>query len=76
MPNEALIPSSPEQDEFDQFYADAVVKGFLLDIPKNYLSVQGGEIIVKINRPSVFAPWTPMPWYQAKAEYEEEYTNC
>ncbi len=76
MPNEALIPSSPEQDEFDQFYADAVAKGFLLDIPKNHLSVQGGELVVKINRPSAFAPWTPMPWHQAKAEYEEEYTDC
>jgi uncharacterized phage infection (PIP) family protein YhgE len=72
MPNETLIPSSPEQDEFDQFYADAVAKGFLLDIPKNYLSVQGGELVVKINRASVFAPWTPMPWHQAKAEYQKQ----
>lgn len=73
MPNEALIPSSPEQDEFDQFYADAVAKGFLLNIPKNYLSVQGGELVVKINRPSAFAPWTPMPWHQAQTEYIEHY---
>ena len=54
MPNEAAEPSTPEQDEFDQFYADAVDKGFLLDIPKNHLSVQGGEFVVKINRASVY----------------------
>lgn len=73
MPNEALIPSTPEQDEFDQFYANAVTKGFLLDVPKNYLSVQGGEIVVKINRASVYSSWTPMPWRQAKAEYERQF---
>ncbi len=76
VPNEASTPSTSEQDEFDQFYADAVACGFLLDIPKNYLPVQGGEIIVKINRASVYGSWTPMPWRQAEAEYEEEYTNC
>lgn len=73
VPNEALTPSTPEQDEFDQFYADAVACGFLLDIPKNYLSVQGREFVVKVNRASVFAPWTALPWRQAKAEYEEKY---
>jgi hypothetical protein len=36
-----LASSTPEQDEFDQFYADAIADGFLLDIPKNYLPVQG-----------------------------------
>jgi len=70
VPNEAPTPSIPEQDEFDQFYTDAVAYGFLLDIPKNHLPVQGGEIVVKVNRASVGCPWTPMPWRQAKAEYE------
>ena len=70
VPNAAAEPSTPEQDEFDQFYADAVAKGFLLDVPKNHLPVQGGEFVVKINRASFGCPWTPMPWRQAKAEYE------
>jgi hypothetical protein len=73
VPNEAAEPSTPEQDEFDQFYADAVAKGFLLDIPKNHLSVQGGEFVVKINRASVYGSWTPMLWHQAKAEYEKQF---
>lgn len=73
VPNEAAEPSTPEQDEFDQFYTDAVATGFLLDVPKNHLSVQGGEFVVKINRASVYGSWTPMPWQQAKAEYEEQF---
>jgi len=50
-----------------------VAKGFLLDIPKNYLPVEGGEIVVKINRASVYGSWTPMPWRLAKTEYEEQF---
>lgn len=73
VPNEAATPSTVEQDEFDQFYRDAVACSFLLDIPKNHLPVQGGEFVVKINRASVGCPWTPMPWRQAKAEYEEKF---
>ena len=71
MPNEGSTPSTPEQDEFDQFYAEAVAKGFLLDIPKNHLPVQGREFVVKINRASVDGSWTPMLWRQSKAEYEK-----
>lgn len=71
--NETSTPSTPEQDEFDQFYADAVACGFLLDIPKNYLPVQGGEIVVKINRASVNYSWTPMLWRRAKVEYSEQF---
>lgn len=75
VPNESSVLSTPEQNEFDQFYADAVAKGFLLDIPKNHLSMQQGEFVVKVNRPSVNLPWTPMPWHQAKTEYEEKYLD-
>lgn len=73
MPNEVSAPSTLEEDEFDQFYADAIACGFLLDIPKNYLPIQGGEFVVKINRASVYGSWTPMPWRQAKAEYEKQF---
>jgi len=73
MTNEAAAPSTSEHDEFDQFYADAVATGFLLDIPKNYLPVQGGEFVVKINRPSVYGSWTPMLWDQAKVEYQKQF---
>jgi len=73
VPNEASTPSTPEQDKFDQFYGDAVACGFLLDVPKNHLPVQGGEIVVKVNRASFGCPWTPMPWHQARAEYEKQF---
>lgn len=75
VPNQESTPSTPDQDEFDKFYKEAVAQGFLLDIPKNHLPVQGGEIMVKINRTSAFAPWTIMYWRDAKIEYEEKYTN-
>lgn len=41
-----------------------------MDIPKNHLPTQNGEILVKVNQPSPSAPWTPMPWRQAKVQYE------
>lgn len=44
VPNEAAEPSTPEQNEFDQFYADAVAKGFLLDIPKNHHESAGRRV--------------------------------
>jgi uncharacterized protein YigA (DUF484 family) len=70
MPNQLLTKQSSEQDEFDRFYAIAVMDDFLLDIPKNHLSVEQGEWVVKINRPSLSAPWTPVNWREAKIEYE------
>lgn len=72
VPNQALTPSTPEQEEFDQFYENAVAKGFLVDIPKNHLATQGGSLVVKINRPCAFAPWTPMLWREAKTEFEAQ----
>jgi hypothetical protein len=72
VPNQALTPSTPEQEEFDQFYENAVAKGFLVDIPKNHLAIQGGSLVVKINRPCAFAPWTPMLWREAKTEFEAQ----
>ncbi len=42
--NEASAPSTPEQDEFDQFYVNAVAQGFLLDIPKNHHESAGRRV--------------------------------
>jgi hypothetical protein len=70
VPIEASTQKSPEEDEFDQFYTVAVADGFLLDIPKNHLTVEQGEWVVKINRPSLYGPWTSMNWREAKIEYE------
>ncbi|WP_088889954.1 DUF6262 family protein [Leptolyngbya ohadii] len=70
VPNQKSEPTTLEQDEFDHFYADATAQGFVLDIPKNHLPTQNGEILVKVNQPSSLAPWTTMCWKQAKAEYE------
>jgi hypothetical protein len=75
VPNQALTPSTPEQEEFEQFYQNAVAKGFLVDIPKNHLATQSGSLVVKIDRPSAFAPWTPMLWREAKTEFEAQYSD-
>ncbi len=75
VPNQKNEPTTPEQDEFDRFYADAISQGFLLDIPRNHLPIQNGEILVKVNQPSALAPWTTMDWKQAKTEYEAHCKN-
>lgn len=71
VPKEASVQQSPKEDEFDQFYSDAVASGFLLDIPKNHLTIEQGEWVVKINRPSLYGPWTSLNWREAKLEYEQ-----
>lgn len=71
VPNETLILRSPEEDEFDQFYTAATRAGFLLDVPKNHLTIERGEWVVKINRPSLYGPWTPVNWREARLEFEE-----
>ena len=72
VPNQPQEPSKPEQAEFERFYAEAVATGFLMDIPQNHLPIQDGEVIVKANQPSAHTPWTPMPWRQARTEYEKQ----
>lgn len=58
------------QDEFDHWYTEAVRQGFCLDIPKNYLSQQGKELVVKVVDPSNADGYIPMLWQEARLEME------
>lgn len=55
---------------FEQWYAEAIESGFVLDIPANYLSLDSyNQPMVKIDRPDAFgAPYTTMNWQDAREE--------
>ncbi len=57
---------------FEQWYAQAVKSGFVLDIPANYLSLDSyNQPMVKIDRPDTFgAPYTTMNWREAREEMQ------
>lgn len=62
---------SPYPEEFTEWYEIAVEAGFVLDIPINHLNLDGhNHPLVKVDKPSSFAPYTQMPWREAKAEME------
>lgn len=45
--------------------------GFVLDIPINHLNLDGhNQPLVKVDKPSSFAPYTQMPWREAKEDME------
>jgi hypothetical protein len=57
---------------FEQWYAEAIELGFVLDIPANYLSLDSyHQPMVKIDRPDPFgAPYTTINWKDAKEEMQ------
>lgn len=56
---------------FEQWYRKAIEVGFVLDLPVNFLNLdRHHQPLVKVDRPSTFAPYTQMPWEDAKAEME------
>lgn len=74
-PNVAQEPTTPEQNEFDCWYAEAIRVGFCLDIPKNHLGKVGNELQVKILASTEPGGYRPMPWREAKAMMEIEYSQ-
>lgn len=70
-PNVPQQPTTPEDLEFDRWYAEAIRTGFCLDMPKNYLSVVSGELQVKVKSPGSPGGYRPMPWREAKALMKE-----
>lgn len=59
-------------EDFEHWYAEAIAIGFVLDIPANYLGLDGyNQPIVKINRPNTLgAPYTTMNWKDARKEMQ------
>jgi len=66
-PNVPLAAAVPERDEFDRWYAEAVVQGFCLNIPRRYLSTVGTEPLVKVVDKSCPERYRVMPWREARA---------
>ena len=65
-PNVAQEATTPEDREFDEWYAEAIRQGFVLDLPKNYLSIVMGKIQVKIKDPITPEGYINMEWRKAK----------
>ncbi len=65
-PNVSKQPTTPEQQEFDEWYVKAIQQGFVLDLPKNYLGVVGGEIQVKVKEFNTPGGYINMAWREAK----------
>lgn len=66
-PNLPQLLITPEESEFDHWYAEAIRTGFCLDVPKNHLSTVGAELQVKVKSPGFPGGYRPMPWREAKA---------
>lgn len=62
--------TTPQEDEFDYWYQEAISVGFCQDLPKNYLSTQQGQVMVRVTTENLPAGYELMPWRDAKALME------
>lgn len=69
-PNIPHKPTTPEEDEFDHWYQEAIRVGFCQDLSKNYLSIQRGQVMVRVTRKNLPTGYELMPWQDAKALME------
>lgn len=65
-PNVSQVPASPESKDFDDWYMEAIKRGFCLNVPKNLLSMVGNQPMVKVINPSAPEGYVPIPWIEAK----------
>lgn len=65
-PNMPQEPTTPEEREFDEWYAQAIQQGFVLDLPKNHLGEICGELQVKVKDSKVPGGYINMGWRKAK----------
>lgn len=71
-PNMLQQPTTPEESEFDRWYAEAIRIGFCLDEPKNYLSFSSNrEYMVRVKSPISPGGYQSLPWREAKALMEQ-----
>jgi myosin heavy subunit len=70
-PNVLQKAVSTKEEEFDCWYNNAVKNGFCLDIPKNHLGSQGGELVVKVKTDNTTVGYEPMPWKKAQRLLEK-----
>lgn len=69
-PNVPQHPTTPEDDEFDRWYKEAIRIGFCQNMPKNYLPVQSGKLMVRVVRDDRPGGYELMFWQEAKALME------
>ncbi|MDV2994631.1 MAG: hypothetical protein N4J56_004285 [Chroococcidiopsis sp. SAG 2025] len=74
-PNLPQEPESSNEREFDEWYAEAIRQGFVLDFPKNHLCVVMGEIQVKVKDSHATSGYVNMEWREAKAVMEKQDGN-
>lgn len=65
-PNVSQQPTTSEEDEFDRWYAEAIRRGFCLDVPKNHLSIVGRELQIKVKDAKASGGYINMGWKKAK----------
>lgn len=66
-PNVAQEPTTSIEDEFDRWYKEAILLGLCQDIPKNYLSIKQGQLMVRVTREDSPVGYELMSWRDAKA---------
>lgn len=69
-PNIPHKPTTPQEDEFERWYQEAIRVGFCQDIPKNYLSTQQGQVMVRVTKESLPGGYELMLWRDAKSLME------
>ena len=65
-PNLHQKPISIEDQEFNRWYAEAIDAGFCLDIPKNHLGSQDGELVVKVRAEDFPGGYQLVKWRDAQ----------
>lgn len=70
LPNIPQKAMTPVEDEFERWYRQAIESGFCQDIPKKYLPVQQGEILVRVSNDEFLSGYELLSWRIAKAKME------
>lgn len=65
-------PKTLNEQEFDEWYAEAIRQGFVLDFPKNHLSLVMNEIQVKVKDAHTTCGYINTGWREAKAIMEKQ----
>lgn len=69
-PNVPQKAMTPLEDEFERWYCQAIESGFCQDIPKKYLPIQQGEILVRVSHDKFSSGYELISWRIAKAKME------
>ncbi len=71
-PNVPQLSMTPIEEEFERWYRQAIESGFCQDVPKKYLPVQLGEIMVRVNNDEFSSGYELLSWQIAKAKMEDD----